>query len=108
MLGRQPFSRSIQFGSGVGDAGAVFDIARTRSACGRGRRGGLREDVGGSGPQFEQHSQLALIIGTTVGMYSSLVVAAPLFLWMEGLRPSRPPRPGRPAAKKRTGNRAVV
>lgn len=29
---------------------------------------------------------LALIVGTTVGMYSSLVVATPVFLWLERLR----------------------
>lgn len=50
---------------------------------------------------------LALIIGTTVGMFSSLGVASPLWLWLERLRPYSPPPP-RPKAGKSTGNRAVV
>jgi len=38
---------------------------------------------------------LALIIGTTVGMYSSVLVASPIFLTLERLRPApvAPPRP---------------
>lgn len=51
---------------------------------------------------------LALIIGTIAGMYSSLVVASPLFLWLERLRPSTPTRATTRRPPKRPGNKAVV
>jgi SecD/SecF fusion protein len=50
---------------------------------------------------------LALIIGTTVGMYSSLVVAPPVWLWLEKRAPTKTP-PQRHTPTKRTGDRAVV
>jgi len=49
---------------------------------------------------------LALIIGTTVGMYSSLVVAPPVWLWLEDRAPTQAPPRRKPT--KRTGDRAVV
>jgi SecD/SecF fusion protein len=51
---------------------------------------------------------LALIIGTAVGMYSSLLVASPIFLTLERWRPSHntPVRP-RPSSRPRK-DRAVV
>lgn len=51
---------------------------------------------------------LALIIGTIVGMYSSLVVASPMFLWLERLRPAPPPTPNRPSPPRRRRDGAVV
>lgn len=50
---------------------------------------------------------LALIIGTTVGMYSSLAVAPPVWLWLEKRVPKAVPQPRRQATKNR-GDRAVV
>lgn len=50
---------------------------------------------------------LALIIGTTVGMYSSLLVASPIFLTLERLRP--PPAPAvRPRTSQPRKDGAVV
>ncbi len=51
---------------------------------------------------------LALIIGTTVGMYSSLLVASPLFLWFERHRPPTTTPTRRTPSKRPSGNRAVV
>jgi SecD/SecF fusion protein len=42
---------------------------------------------------------LALIIGTTVGMYSSLVVAPPVWLWLEKRAPTKTPPPRRHGAR---------
>lgn len=51
---------------------------------------------------------LALIIGTTVGMYSSVLVASPIFLTLERWRPpQKTPVRQRPADKPR-GSKAVV
>lgn len=46
-------------------------------------------------------------IGTIAGMYSSLVVASPTYLWLSDSDPAPPPRTS-PQPPKRTGNRAVV
>lgn len=51
---------------------------------------------------------LALIIGTVVGMYSSLLVSSPLFLWLERRRPQRPTPAPRPTPRDRSGSKAVV
>jgi len=50
---------------------------------------------------------LALIIGTTVGMYSSLLVASPIFLTLESLRPPPEP-PARPRTIQPRKDGAVV
>jgi SecD/SecF fusion protein len=51
---------------------------------------------------------LALIIGTTVGMYSSVLVASPIFLALERWRPQRKtPPPPRPAVS-RSRDKAVI
>jgi SecD/SecF fusion protein len=49
---------------------------------------------------------LALIVGTTVGMYSSLVVAPPIWRWLEGRAPA--PTSRRPTPRARSGDRAVI
>jgi SecD/SecF fusion protein len=44
---------------------------------------------------------LALLIGTTVGMYSSVLVGSPLFLLLEGAPPGRRDKPGAPGLRRR-------
>jgi SecD/SecF fusion protein len=51
---------------------------------------------------------LALIIGTTVGMYSSVLVASPILLLLERLQPSADKPTRRPPTPKPTGSKAVV
>lgn len=50
---------------------------------------------------------LALIIGTTVGMYSSLAVAPPVWLWLEARAPTKA-APPRAKTTPRRDDRAVV
>lgn len=51
---------------------------------------------------------LALIIGTTVGIYSSLFVASPTFLLLERWRPQQAPTTPTPARERPRKDRAVV